>query len=273
MEKKYPLPYKSFKSSDDPSWRASEYVYEMGREAVVKALLNIADTRADELLLPSTGIPEAYLDVLNEYNIIMTADDYWNYLSGKYVSRAHNRMIDLQQRPDPLLLVKSKMKEKLNASKYVGALFKLYQKAVSNGADKDLSKHYQWQTDQKRLAEDLFEFTLPSFTAEVKRLLPAMEPNAVTRKYLAYLYKQREYAYLAEALKGNKNPMKAFLAEDVKETMTWNAANETKYLGIEECLLPKMPKVAERIKKEIEAYLKESSINYTFYRWWIEICL
>ena len=30
-----------------------------------------------------------------------------------------------------------------------------------------------------------------------------------------------------------------------------------------------MPEVTEKVKKEIEAYLKDASVNYTFYRWWI----
>jgi len=269
LDKKYPLPYKSSKSSDEASWRAGDYVYEIGRKSVAKALLNISDRRADNLLLTATDIPEAYVQVLHEYNIAMTADDYWNYLSEKYVSRALNSMVGLPPSPDPLFIVKSKMNERLRGPQYAQGLFRLYQTAARNGADEVLKKHYKWQVDQKRLADDLFDHNLPKYTEEVKLLLPGMEANSTTRKYISYLYKQREYAYLAAALKNNQNLMRAFLAEDVKETMTWNKANETKYLGIEECLLPKMPKVANLIKREIEKYLTESSVNYAFYRWWI----
>ncbi len=270
LAKKYLLPYKSFKMSDDPSWRAGEYVYEMGRNHVAKALLNVSDIRTDDLLPLSTDIPSQYVQVLEECNIKLTSDDYWAYLSGKYVSRAQNRMLGDRLRPDPLLLVKSKMKERLKGTQYMNGLFKLYQTATANGTDKELNEHYRWQIDQKRLAEDLFEYNVPGFTAEVKRILPTMEANAMTRKYLAYLYKRHEYAYLARALKRNKSLMKAFLGEDVKGQSSWNTAtNEHKDLEIEECLLPKMPKVTKEIRKKIETYLKDESDNYTFYRWYI----
>jgi hypothetical protein len=269
LDKKYPLPNKRVKFSNEDSWKAGDYIYEIGRRHVAKALLNIADSRADSLLFPSTDIPEAYVQVLDDYRIALTSDDYWNYLAEKYVSRAHNRMIGQQPRPDPLLLVKSKLKERMRGPKYAEALFTLYQISAKNGADKAIREHYNWQVDQKRLAEELFEYNLPKFTSAVKTLLPGMEADSVTRKNLSYMYKQREYAYLAETLKRNRNLMKAFLAEDVKETMTWNKTNETKYLGIEECLLPKMPRVAAMIRNEIEEYLEETSVNYTFYRWWI----
>jgi hypothetical protein len=270
LENKYPLPYKRFLTSGEKSWRADDYIYREGHQSVAKALLNISDTRADELLKRSTDIPKAYVDVLNEYRIAMTADDYWSYLRGKYVSRAHNSMIGLPPSPDPLFLIKSKMKERLKGSEYAKGLFRLYQTAANNGADKEHNEKYNWRVDQKRLADDLFDLNVPKYTEEVKRLLPSMEANSTTRKYLSYLYKQREYAYLATALKNNKNLMKAFLAEDVRGQRSFNATRkESKDLEIEECLLPKMPKVAALIKKQIETYLEEASVNYAYYRWWI----
>ena len=226
LNKEYPLPYKRIKFKEEESWRASDYIYDIGREAVAKALLNIADDRADRLLAASTDIPEAYLQILDRFGVKLSREDYWDYLSGKYVSVALDPMTGHSPRPDPLIFVTSKLKEQIDPSRYPDCMYRTFQVAHANNAGEIAKEHYKWHIDQDRLAEELFELGSDAFTEEVKRLLPGMEANGMTRKYLMYLYKQREYDYLGASLKDKKNLMKAFLAEDVKENVIMEYDNK-----------------------------------------------
>lgn len=268
IENKYPLPYKRIRYRNEESWKAEDYVYLFGRRAVAKAMINIADDRVDDLLPECTDIPESYLDVLSQAGVEVSMDDYWDYLSERYVSRAHNRLIGDPPRPDPLTFVLAKMKAALSPTPYANFVFRLYEIATINNANEKSKKTYNWQIDKDRLANELFELDFPLFTYEVMKQLLDMQPNSMTRKYLLYLYKKGQYDFLVRTLRENKNLMKAFLAEDVKNSSSWNTeTNEQKDLGTEECLIRRMPKVTSQIGESIELYMKEVSINYPFYRW------
>ncbi len=267
MNNKYLSLYKKV-FRDNEARRSRDYI---GQESIASALLNIADDSVDELLPISTNIPYSYLKFLDDVGIRISLDDYWDYLSGKYISNAHNFLIDRPPSIDPLTFVIYKLKEKYSkSSKYADYVFNLYKVASANNLDKEARQIYNWQIDKNRLANELFDLNSPMFTAEVKILLQNYntEENSMIRKYLLYLYKQQEYDYLVTSLKDKKNLMNAFLAEDVKETTAWNTVTgEGKDLGIEQCLITRMPKVTEKIKNEIEAYLKETSTSPYFYRW------
>lgn len=271
LDKRYPLPCKSTKFMGESSWRASDYIYDMGREAVSKALLNIADDRADLLMPLSTDIPGEYLQLLKEYGITISTDDYWAYLSGRYASRAHNSMLGQNPRPDPLLFVKSKLKENIDSALYSDSLFKAYQIAVANDADEIEKKHYRWQIDKDRLANELFGLDSNLFTGEVKRLLPGMDVDDMTRKYLIYLYDAGEYEFLSESISANKNLMREFLGMYVIDKR--DKPPRYSYGNGENSLILKMPKVTSRIKDEIKTFMTEDAKNmscsYCNYDGWL----
>jgi hypothetical protein len=113
-------------------------------------------------------------------------------------------------------------------------------------------KSFFWGNDRDRLTEELFNLESSEFVKEVKKLLPDMEPNNMTRKYLLYLYKKGENVFLVEKLREKKNLMKAFLAEDVMGVHSGSDPEQKTY-DIEECLITKMSIITERIKNEIES--------------------
>ena len=261
LESHYPLPYKSVIYDDSESWRGSKYIYEVGREAATKAILNISDDEVDKLLPLAVAIHEPYLNVLKEAGIALTVDDYWDYLSGKYVAR--RGFIGSNPRPDQLTFVTSMLKRKLSRVQYPKYLLKLF---------KDPLNH----VDRNKVAKEIIQINSPIFISEAKKILleekESKDRTAIymARRFMEYLYKQGEYVFLIESLRSNQYLMKAYTAEDVKGSMSTNASTgEVKYLEIEESLITKMPRVTRQIKEDLEAYLKQVSTIYPYYRWWI----
>lgn len=271
LNNSYPLPYKRVKYRDDESWRADNYVYRLGRQAAAKALLNISDDRLNELLPKAVDIPEEYNEILKEAGILPSPEDYWKYLEGKYSSRVHNPLIDMPPRPDPLILTISKLKEKLTLREYVLYLVRLYQKAYT--LSKNSERQHFWKADRDRLATELFKFKSPGFISEVKKILPEMDVNDMTRKYILYLYNANEYDFLAENITGKKKLMGAFLGLDIvdqrKDPPRYYYREQEK--EEKKSLIAKMPKVTKRIKNKIKHFLKkESKKGHSYYSWWIQ---
>ena len=252
----YPLPYKPVIFNNSESPRLDEYVYEFGYRAVAKALLNISDDQVNDLHPLAAHIHEDYLRTLAEAGITLSAEDYWEYLSRRYESPQMNVVFGAP-RYDQLEMVRSKLKDNLKPKKYATYLAKLYD-------------HPRNQTDKNRIADELLEIDSPVFVPTVKRELPEMEAGYRSRKYMRYLYRQGEHEYLIESLKKHRNLLKAYLAEDVKETRSFNPKTGIERdTGVEECLIAKMPTITGKLKSEIETLLSEESKAYFFYRWWI----
>jgi hypothetical protein len=271
LDNNYPLPYKRTKFKEEESWRSSDLVYAVGRQAARKAIWNISDDRADSLMPLAINIPEEYLQLLKEYGIKISPMKYSAFFLERNISKPQKSPSRHNPSTAQLSLLRSTLKENTTPQQYPDSLAKAYQIAVTNSAKVHSHAGYtMWQIDKDSLANELFELNSRMFTDDVKRLLPAMEANSTTRRYLLYLYKQGEYEYLAHALKTSKTLMGAFLAEDVIETSGLSpSTNETRDLGVEECLITRMPEVTNKIKNAIAAYLKDESVNYSFYRWWI----
>lgn len=264
LDNKYPLPYKSFKTSDEESWRAGDYVYGLGQEAVARAIVNIADDRLNDLLPLAVDVPEPYLTFLKDAGVTLNSEIYWEYLSGKYASRQGMLPGEGKMRPDPLVFVLSLLKGRVSEKEYASKLVSFYvllnrlrQESPEVNKQSKSTRNYDAQrylAAREKVAKELIKMKSSLFAAEVIKVLADMEVNDTTRSYLQYLYDAGEHKAIAEALQGNRSLMRAFLGLDIMDQRD----NTPRYYYREEekkSQLAKMPKVTQAISGDIERFI------------------
>lgn len=280
LVKEYPLPYKSFKTSDEESWRAGDYVYGLGQKAAARAIVNIADDRLSDLLPLAVDVPEPYLVFLRNAGVALNSEIYWEYLTGKYASRQGLFAGEGNMRPDPLVFTLTLLKEQVPKPEYERTLVSFYlllnrlrQATPEASKQGESMRNYDVQrylAAREKVAKELIKMKSSLFAIEVIKVLADMDVNDMTRSYLQYLYDAGEHKAIAEALKDNKNLMRAFLGLDIIDQRD----NPPRYYYREDekkSHLAKMPKVARAISGEIEHFIgKEMKRSVGLASWSIQ---